>query len=165
MISSSDSITIHRATVGHADGILDCLHAAFAPYAQYYSAEAYEDSTLTKESLLRRMNDMTILVALNPSGRVVATIACSVIGKGEGHLRGMAVLPQHQATGVADRILEHVEAELARLNCSRITLDTTKPLQRAMRFYERHGYQRSGKISDFFGMPLIEYVKELPAKR
>jgi hypothetical protein len=30
-----------------------------------------------------------------------------------------------------------------------------------MRFYERHGYRRSGRISDFFGMPLIEYVKVL----
>jgi len=33
-----------------------------------------------------------------------------------------------------------------------------------MRFYERHGYRRSGKIGDFFGMALIEYVKVLKAK-
>jgi len=29
-----------------------------------------------------------------------------------------------------------------------------------MRFYEKHGYRRSGKVSDFFGMPLVEYVKQ-----
>jgi len=31
-----------------------------------------------------------------------------------------------------------------------------------MRFYEKHGYRRSGKVSDFFGMPLVEYVKPVP---
>jgi hypothetical protein len=42
-----------------------------------------------------------------------------------------------------------------------VSLDTTEPLRRAMRFYERNGYQRSGKVTDFFGMTLIEYIKEL----
>ncbi len=31
-----------------------------------------------------------------------------------------------------------------------------------MRFYESHGYRRSGEVTDFFGMPLHEYVKDLP---
>jgi hypothetical protein len=30
-----------------------------------------------------------------------------------------------------------------------------------MRFYEREGYRRSGTVTDFFGMPLFEYVKIL----
>jgi hypothetical protein len=30
-----------------------------------------------------------------------------------------------------------------------------------MRFYERNGYRRTGKVGDFFGMPRIEYAKEL----
>ena len=35
------------------------------------------------------------------------------------------------------------------------------PLQRAIRFYERNGYRPSGRVADFFGMPLFEYVKPL----
>jgi hypothetical protein len=30
-----------------------------------------------------------------------------------------------------------------------------------MRFYSRHGYILSGRVSDFFGMPLHEWVKFL----
>jgi hypothetical protein len=30
-----------------------------------------------------------------------------------------------------------------------------------MRFYEKHGYRRSGKVGGFFGMPLYEFVKNL----
>ncbi len=33
--------------------------------------------------------------------------------------------------------------------------------KRAIRFYERNGFRPSGKIKDFFAMPLFEYVKIL----
>ena len=46
--------------------------------------------------------------------------------------------------------------------CSLVTLDTTEPLERATRFYEKHGYRLSGRVSEFFGMPLFEYVKVRP---
>jgi hypothetical protein len=42
-----------------------------------------------------------------------------------------------------------------------VTLDTTEPLHKAMRFYGKHGYVPSGRATDFFGMPLHEYVKLL----
>jgi hypothetical protein len=40
-----------------------------------------------------------------------------------------------------------------------VTLDTTEPLKKAIRFYLRHGYKPSGIVKDFFGMPLFEYEK------
>jgi len=42
-----------------------------------------------------------------------------------------------------------------------VTLDTTRPLERAIRFYERCGYRATGVVRDFFGMPLFEYAKDL----
>jgi len=73
----------------------------------------------------------------------------------------MAVRPAFHGQGVADRLLEAVEDELRARGCAVATLDTTEPLRRAVRFYERHGYRASGRISDFFGMPVFEYVKRL----
>ncbi len=73
----------------------------------------------------------------------------------------MAVLPEWQGRGVAEQLLRAVEDHLRSRGCSRITLDTTEPLKRAALFYEKHGYGRSSKVTDFFGMPLFEYVKEL----
>jgi GNAT superfamily N-acetyltransferase len=58
-------------------------------------------------------------------------------------------------------LLAVAERYLARQGCSRITLDTTQVLQRAIRFYERNGYVATGHVSDFFGMPLYEYAKRL----
>ena len=158
-MSLMEAITIQRATVVYADGILECLHAAFVPYQPAYTASAFEDTVLTREALLRRLDEMVVLVALDQSDCVIGTVAYKISDHAEGHLRGMAVRPECQALGIADQLLARAEAEIANANCLRITLDTTEPLQRAMRFYERHGYCRSGRIQDFFGMPLIEYVK------
>jgi RimJ/RimL family protein N-acetyltransferase len=51
--------------------------------------------------------------------------------------------------------------EGGRAGCGRVSLDATRPLGRAVRFYEAHSLRASGRVSDFFGMELIEYVKAL----
>jgi putative acetyltransferase len=71
----------------------------------------------------------------------------------------MTVLPDWQGRGVASALLEAAEVEIRNQHCERVKLDTTEPLARAVRFYERHGFTRSGRVSDFFGMPLHEWVK------
>ena len=153
-------VRIRQATTEDVGAILHCLRAAFEPYRQLYSAEAFADTTLTVETLLRRLAEMTVLVACSDS-HIVGTVAFHRLDAATGHFRGMAVLPQWQSIGVAQRLLAELEHRLKALACSRVTLDTTGPLERAIHFYERNGYRRSGKIADFFGMPLYEYEKLL----
>jgi GNAT superfamily N-acetyltransferase len=102
---------------------------------------------------------MHVLVA-TVTGNVVGTVA-GVCNVEEGHLRGMAILPEWHGLGVAAKLLAAIETLMRGQGCKRITLDTTLPLVPAMKFYERNGYHRSGEIADLFGMPLLEYVKQL----
>jgi len=153
------AITIRRAAAADAAGILGCLRLAFEPFRSAYTDAAYQDTVLTTESLSRRFAEMTVLVAVDSSETVIGTIAYKISADAEGHLRGMAVRPECQGRGIADQLLARAEEELITGNCSLISLDTTEPLERAMRFYERHGYSPSGRTQDFFGMRLIEYVK------
>jgi ribosomal protein S18 acetylase RimI-like enzyme len=155
------AVTIRPATLSDTGGILACLRAAFEPFHDAYTEAAYKDTVLTEATLRDRLADMMVLVALDPSGGIIGTLAYRVSSDTEGHLRGMAVSPECQGHGLADQLLDHAEAALMKDGCSRISLDTTEPLERAMRFYERHGYQRSGRTQDFFGMRLIEYLKSL----
>lgn len=150
---------IREAGAADAAAILECLAEAFAPFRSSYTAGALLDTVLTPETLKHRMKAMTVFVAVIDGKGIVGTAACGVVGDGEGHLRGMAVKERWQGAGVAARLLERTEAELLSKGCLRITLDTTAPLERAMVFYEKHGYRRSGAIRDFFGMKLFEYVK------
>jgi GNAT superfamily N-acetyltransferase len=157
------AISVRKAANNDAPGILACLEAAFAPYRDFYTPAAYLDTVLTPETLQDRITSMQVFVALVPSGQIVGTIACNLLSPEEGHIRGMAVLPPWQGTRIAAQLLSFAEIELRRQDCTRITLDTTEPLQRAMRFCEKFGFRRSGKVTDFFGMPLFEYEKPLPA--
>lgn len=159
MKTIGELISVRTASAQDSEGILNCLHAAFAPYRSMYTPAAYEDTVLNSESLQIRLRTMTVLVA-DSGGGVIGTISCAMTGE-EGHLRGMAVQPSWLGKNVARRLLEAAERQLRDERCTRVTLDTTEPLGRAMRFYEKHGYRKSGRVSDFFGMPLHEFVKNL----
>lgn len=152
-------IEIRRAETTDAQAIADCLQAAFAQHRDQYTPKAYADTVLQTDGVLRRMREMYLLVAV-AGGRIIGTIGC-LADASEGHLRGMAVLPAWQGTGVAADLLGAAEAELRKNGCSVVTLDTTEPLLRAIRFYTTHGYSASGHVTDFFGMPLYEYRKLL----
>ena len=152
---------VRSATAADAQGILDCLAMAFAPYRTRYTPSAYTDTVLGPATIHQRLAAMTVLVAATDAGEIVGTIGCQAMAGGEGHLRGMAVYPRWQGTGTAQRLLEAALDELRRHGCRRVTLDTTEPLRRAIRFYERNEFRPSGSVGDFFGMPLAEYVKEI----
>ncbi len=102
---------------------------------------------------------MSVVVATSTSGEVVGTVAYKVLEGGEGHLRGMC--PEWHGSGLSTSLLQTVEDELKKAGCKTITLDTTEPLRRAIRFYEQNGYRPTGKVGYFFGMPLFEYSKSI----
>ncbi len=161
-MSAKPTFKIRQATETDIPAILACLAEAFSPYRTSYTPKAFLDTVLTAQTIKHRMKHMGVFVAERDNDNsIIGTVACNMVNPEEGHLRGMAVLPSCQGAGVAQQLLERAETELRARKCIRITLDTTEPLKRAMRFYERNGYRPSGRVTDFFGMPLFEYVKSL----
>jgi GNAT superfamily N-acetyltransferase len=153
------TVQIRRGNTEDEEAILSCLAAAFEPYHSQYTPQAFADTVLDSETVQRRMREMDVFVAVS-EGQVIGTISYGVRGD-KGHMRGMAVLPGWLGAGVGSALLTAVEKELLVHGCTCATLDTTQPLRRAIRFYERHGFSASGRITDFFGMKLYEYVKRL----
>jgi ribosomal protein S18 acetylase RimI-like enzyme len=160
-MARSAAFLIRQATPADADAILACLAEAFAPFAAAYTSAALADTVLTRETLARRFAAMTVLVAVDAAGEVAGTVAAGAGADLEGHLRGMAVRAEWQGSGVAAELLADAEALLAARGCRRAILGTTAPLTRAIAFYCRHGYAPTGRVHDFFGMPLYEYEKAL----
>jgi ribosomal protein S18 acetylase RimI-like enzyme len=160
MRPAADIITIRRAQVEEVESIVECLESAFEPFRSQYTRDAFRDTVLSSEAIRERMVHMTVYVAIATEREVVGTVASALEG-GDGHLRGMAVRPAWQGRRIADQLLLVAEKDLLAGGCVRITLDTTVPLQRAIRFYQRNGFVPSGRVTDFFGMPLYEYVKPL----
>ena len=154
-----NSVEIRAAAPGDEAGVLNCLSRAFEPYRAEYTALAYEDTVLNPSSIATRLREMHVLVAVADGG-IVGTVS-GVCDGGVAHLRGMAVLPECRGKGVAAQLLLSIEGWARSRKCSRITLDTTIPLRAAISFYERNGYRHSGRVRQFFGMVLLEYLKEL----
>jgi GNAT superfamily N-acetyltransferase len=152
---------VRKAGADDVDAVIQCLASAFETYRTSYTKAAFADTVPTPDGMRRRMADMTVLVAVADRGDVVGTIGYQIASGEEGHLRGMAVRPDSLGDGTARLLLDAAEAELRDEGCSRISLDTTAPLRRAIRFYERNGFRATGTVRDFFGMDLFEYVKEL----
>lgn len=161
LYSGMMQVSVRRACVEDSEGIARCLGVAFEPYRARYTVGAFADTVLTPERVQERIAAMSVFVAVDESGEVVGTIGCYVVGNDEGHIRGMAVDPRYQGGGIAGQLLQAVEGELRGRGCTWVSLDTTAPLERAVRFYERNGFRASRKVVDFFGMPLFEYVKVL----
>jgi ribosomal protein S18 acetylase RimI-like enzyme len=158
-----DRTEIRLAQEEEAEQIASCLALAFEAFRSQYTSDAFEDTVLNPEAVRTRMVSMRVYVAVAGETMVVGTLA-AVASEKEGHLRGMAVRPEWQGRSIAERLLTRAESDLKAAGCRCVTLDTTVPLQRATRFYGRNGYVRSGKVVDFFGMPLHEFVKQLSSE-
>ena len=156
---STADIEIRPAVPADAACIASCLAEAFEPFRSAYTPSAFADTVPNESQIHIRLRQMHVLVAIM-AGKIVGTISATS-NVGQGHLRGMAVLPESRSAGVAANLLLSIENWLRSQGCNEVTLDTTMPLKAAIKFYEKNGYQRSGTVSDFFGMPLIEYVKRL----
>jgi len=153
------SFELRKAAIEDVEAIVDCLRRAFEEYENAYTPGAFADTVPDGNGIRGRLKEMCLIVAVSEN-KVVGTIGYSVNGT-EGHLRGMAVSPEWRGSGVASALLRKVENELRASGCTVVTLDTTEPLERAIRFYEKNGFVASGKVAKFFGMPLHQYSKLL----
>jgi ribosomal protein S18 acetylase RimI-like enzyme len=144
-----------------ASAIQKCLAEAFAPYRAEYTAAAFADTVPEVAGVENRIRVMTCLVACEPAGEIVGTVGAQAVAPSEGHLRGMAIRPAWQGSQAAVQLLSAAESTLFEAGCDTVSLDTTRPLARAIRFYERQGFVATGRVQDFFGMPLFEYKKAI----
>ncbi|MGC2298033.1 MAG: GNAT family N-acetyltransferase [Acidobacteriaceae bacterium] len=160
---TSAPCAIRKATPDDADAILECLREAFEPFRRAYTPGAFADTVLTPDTIARRFETMTILVAATRDNTIAGTIAAGVTTPHEGHLRGMAVRALWQGRGIAEQLLASAEWLLRSRGCRCITLDTTEPLARAIAFYRKHGYSPTGRVQDFYGMSLHQFAKDIAA--
>src|SRR5258708_34536517 len=130
------SFSIRKARNEDCAGILECHSVAFAPYRCEYTPDAYLDTVLTSETIGKRLSRMSVFVAIDISGQVIGTIACQVLDRGEGYLRGMAVRPESQGLGVSKQLLERREAELPKAGCRTMILNSTEPPKETVHFHE-----------------------------
>jgi GNAT superfamily N-acetyltransferase len=153
-------IQIRIAIAEDASAISAVLAESFVEYESLYTPEGFAATTPDVDQILKRMTEGPMWVALH-NGVVVGTV--SAVSKGSAlYIRGMAVLPAVRGRKVGELLLKEIENYAATHGHRRLILSTTPFLSRAIRLYERFGFERSSEgPNDLFGTPLFTMMKEL----
>ena len=153
-----NGINIRHATTSDLSEIAALMHESFVAYRSLYTEEAFLATTPNEEQLAVRMTEGPVWVAEHDAS-IVGTV--SVVSRGEDlYIRGMAVLPHARGLQLGQLLLNQVEAFARAQDHKRLVLSTTPFLLRAIRLYERAGFQRSEEgPHDLLGTPLFTMVK------
>jgi putative acetyltransferase len=157
---TTPDVQIRLATPADAEAIACVLSNSFAEYQSRYTAEGFTATVLTPQQVEARMTEGPIWVALD-NGACVGTV--SVVLKPEGlYIRGMAVDPVARGKSIGRKLLDCAEEFALQNYCERLFLSTTPFLARAIKLYERYGFQRTIAGPDnLFGTPLFTMTRSL----
>jgi len=158
------NIEIRLAESRDAPAIATLLADSFAEYKSLYTSEGYAATAITSEQVANRISEGPVWVALADES-VAGTV--SVVVRGESlYVRGMAVRPSARGQRIGERLLAQVERFAESNGIRRLFLSTTPFLDRAIRLYERQGFQRTDQGShDLYGTPLFTMEKFLSRER
>ena len=87
-------------------------------------------------------------------GKPLGCGAVKRLGRGVAEIKRMWVAPASRGLGIAQRLLEALEARARQLGCSRVCLDTNHSLTEARALYARNGYR---EIADYNGNPFADH--------
>jgi GNAT superfamily N-acetyltransferase len=160
MDESATNIRTRIALRNEASQIATVLHDAFIEYQPLYTQAGFAATALASEQLLERMREGPLWVALRDD-IIVGTVS-AVLKEERLYLRGMAILPQSRGQRIGELLLSQIEAFAAEQGFHRLFLSTTPFLSRAIRLYEKWGFQRTAEgPHDLFGTPLFTMEKIL----
>lgn len=153
-------VSIRCATAEDLSSVSSLMHESFIEYRPSYTEEAFAATTPGSDELAKRMSEGPMWVA-EVDGVLVGTVSALPLGD-ELYIRGMAVVPQARGLKLGELLLKTVEDRALADGYKRLTLSTTPFLLRAIRLYERFGFERiSDGPHELFGTPLFTMSKAL----
>ena len=156
------NITIRIAQLTDIDEIYLILLKAFEPYNNRYTNRAYNATVMSPDEIKNRIlgKKYEIFVVMKNT-QIIGTFSISKKGQDQLYLRSMAVHPDYQRRGIGLYILEEINKLAKRKSIKTISLDTAKPLKRAIKFYKKFGFDYTGITHNFFGIKIYEMIKKL----
>ena len=151
---------IRLANASDLPALAALIHEAFVEYRSLYTDGGFATTTPGAAQLARRMSEGPVWV-VERDGVLLGT--ASVVSRGDDlYIRGMAVLPRSRGLRLGESLLKTIEEFARDHGHKRLTLSTTPFLSRAIRLYERFGFERrTDGPHELFGTPLFTMVKNL----
>ena len=156
-------ITIRRACEDDSEEVSQVLRLAFAKFRPLYTERAFAATTPNSEDVVARLQEGPIWLAIH--GETTVGTAGAVCSSAECYIRGVAVLPDWRAGGVASSLVAVVEDFAFQQKARSLFLTTTPFLDDAIRLYLRLGFEyTSDGPRDLYGTPLLGMRKSLKSE-
>lgn len=154
------ALQIREATPGDVPQIVTVLAESFAEYKSLYTEKAYAATTPDGDAIKGRLAEGTTWVAAF-GGKIVGTVSV-VPEKKSLYIRSMAILPAARGAGIGERLLAEIENFAVTNGYRQLFLSTTPFLHRAIRLYEKLGFERKDEPPhELYGTPLVTMSKNL----
>jgi len=124
-----------------------CLDAYYAELSQRFETgfDPGRGAVTTTEDM-RPPRGLLLLAWLD--GRAVGCGVVRKLSRGIAEIKRMWVAPELRGLGIAQHLLDRLEAEARALGCRRVRLDTNSRLAEAKALYLRNGYREIERYND-----------------
>jgi ribosomal-protein-alanine acetyltransferase len=114
--------------------------------------EAFSTDRMSRASLRRLVQSPSAaLLVAEADGKLVAYAALLFrSGSARARLYSIAVMPEASGRGLGSQLLVAAEEEAATRRCIALHLEVREDNAAAIALYERHGYRRFGRYSDYY---------------
>ena len=158
----NENITFRKAQIHEINDIHLVLSKAFEPYRKSYTTGALNATVLTPNDIQNRFLGQEYEVyVVTINNYIVGTVSLLQKDQDQLYLRSMAVDPDYQSKGIGLFILKKIDELARRKNIKKISLETSKPLKRAIKFYKNFGFDFTGVTQNFYGIEIYEMIKRL----
>ena len=156
------NLTIRPADISEIKNIHNLLLESFMPYKKYYTESAFNATVISTDEITKRIKntEFCVLVALFKN-KITGTASLHQRNKKSLHINTMAVDPRYQNKGIGLQLLQYISDVAKQKNLQQLSLETSKPLEKAIKFYKKFGFKKTGKIRDYFGIEIFEMIKPL----
>ena len=129
---------LRKATETDADGLAECLTAAYAPYKH-----TIPDLPDVADDCAGQIARCQVWV-IEQAGSIIAALLLTP-GDGHLHLINVAVHPDHKGKGLGRYLISKAEAEAATHGFSALNLTTHAMMPENVRLYTHLGYHEEGR--------------------
>lgn len=117
--------------------------------------ECFSEEAFSKQQIANLLMDYnTISLIAVEKGNIIGFIIGAIYSErnaANGHVLTIDVSPQHQRKGVGSKLLQELEKILAQRNIKTCRLEVKENNIKALGLYEKAGYQRIGRLKNYYG--------------
>ena len=133
---------IQEVAAGHVGGVIELVSTVLAEFGLTFGEGSATDAQVVDLPDSYRGSGGEFWVALSDEGAVVGTCGVFPVNPDDFELRKMYLLPETRGAGLGPALLERAVDFARGRGALHLVLDTVDGMERAIHFYEAHGFVR-----------------------